>query len=142
MPAAMVPTAAAPSPTLSRARFMRYAQNYCRLCSTRRSPPLHVVETLISDKNPLLKEVRRLASGGAPGEGGLVLAEGPHLLDEALRSKIEIHAVILAESAAEVPVGGAARVVRVLDGLFNKLASTESPQGVLALVRLAEWTAV
>ena len=99
-----------------------------------------MIETLISDKNPLLKEVRRLAAGGAPGEDRLVLAEGPHLLDEALRSKIEIHAVILAESAAEVPVGSAARVVRVLDGLFNKLASTESPQGVLALVRLPEWT--
>ena len=31
------------------------------------------------------------------------------------------------------------RVVRVLDGLFNKLASTESPQGVLALVRMPAW---
>ena len=31
-------------------------------------------------------------------------------------------------------------MVRVLDGLFHKLASTESPQGVLALVRLPEWT--
>jgi TrmH family RNA methyltransferase len=99
-----------------------------------------VVETLISDKNPLLKEVRRLAAGGAPGEDRLVLAEGPHLLDEALRSGVEIHAVILAESAPEIAVGGDTRVVRVLDGLFNKLASTESPQGVLALVRLPEWT--
>jgi len=101
-----------------------------------------VVETLISDKNPLLKEVRRLAAGGAPGEDRLVLAEGPHLLDEALRSRIEIHAVILAESAGEIPSVdhmGTTRVVRVLDGLFNKLASTESPQGVLALVRLPEW---
>jgi TrmH family RNA methyltransferase len=105
-----------------------------------------VVETLISDKNPLLKEVRRLAAGGAPGAGSLdahvVLAEGPHLLDEALRSGIEIYAVILAESAPEPFQGlGTARVVRVLDGLFHKLASTESPQGVLALVRLPQWTA-
>jgi TrmH family RNA methyltransferase len=99
-----------------------------------------VAETLISDKNPLLKEVRRLAAGGAPDDARLVLAEGPHLLDEALRSGIEIHAVILAESAPEIAVGGDTRVVRVLDGLFNKLASTESPQGVLALVRLPEWT--
>jgi len=103
-----------------------------------------VVETLISDKNPLLKEVRRLIAGGAPGAGSikerLVLAEGPHLLDEALRSGIEMHAVILAESATEILSTGSARVVRVLDGLFNKLASTESPQGVLALVRLPEWT--
>jgi TrmH family RNA methyltransferase len=99
-----------------------------------------VVETLISDKNPLLKEVRRLAAGGTPGEDRLVLAEGPRLLDEALRSRVEIHAVILSESAAETPGLGETRVVRVLDGLFNKLASTESPQGVLALVRLPEWT--
>jgi RNA methyltransferase, TrmH family len=99
-----------------------------------------VVETLISDKNPLLKEVRRLAAGGAPGEDRLVLAEGPHLLDEAIRSQIEIHAVILAESAAEPGDLPATRVVRVLDSLFHKLASTESPQGVLALVRLPEWT--
>lgn len=99
-----------------------------------------MVETLISDKNPLLKEVRRLAAGGAPGEDRLVLAEGPRLLDEALRSRVEIHAVILSESAAETPGLGETRVVRVLDGLFNKLASTESPQGVLALVRLPEWT--
>ena len=103
-----------------------------------------MVETLISDKNPLLKEVRRLASGGAPGAGSidarLVLTEGPHLLDEALRSKVEIHAVILAESTPEIVAAGSTRVVRVLDSLFNKLASTESPQGVLALVRLPEWT--
>lgn len=98
-----------------------------------------MVETLISDKNPLLKEVRRLAAGGAPGEDRLVLAEGPHLLSEAIRSRIEIHAVILAESAGEIPDVGATRVVRVLDGLFHKLASTESPQGVLALIRLPEW---
>jgi len=103
-----------------------------------------VVETLISDKNPLLKEVRRLAAGGAPGAGSidarLVLAEGPRLLDEAVRSGISIHAVILAESGPEIAAGGSTRVVRVLDSLFNKLASTESPQGVVALVRLPQWT--
>ncbi len=101
-----------------------------------------MVETLISDKNPLLKEVRRLAAGGPLSEHRLALAEGPHLLDEALRSRVEIHAVILAESAREVPEDklGATRVVRVLDTIFNKLASTESPQGVLTLVRMPEWT--
>jgi TrmH family RNA methyltransferase len=95
-----------------------------------------VVETLISDKNPLLKEVRRLAAGGVPNEDGLVLAEGPRLLDEALRSGVDIQAVILAESAGEIPGLGRTRVVRVMDALFNRVASTESPQGVLALVRM------
>ena len=100
-----------------------------------------MVETLISEKNPLLKEVRRLAAGGAPGQDGSALAEGPRLLDEALRSKIEIQAVILAESAVSDQNRLAAlRVVRVPDPIFNKLASTESPQGVLTLVRLRTWT--
>ena len=103
-----------------------------------------MVETLISTKNPLLKEVRRLAAGGAPDEDRLVLAEGPHLLDEALRSRVEIHAVILSDSAPEISglreSPGSIRIVRVPDALFGKLAATESPQGVLALVRLPQWT--
>jgi len=74
-----------------------------------------VVETLISEKNPLLKEVRRLATGGDPGEDRLALAEGPRLLDEALRSGIAIGAVILAESAKIKDENrlSATRVVRV-----------------------------
>ena len=100
-----------------------------------------MVETLISDQNPLLKEVRRLARTGSPGEEGTVLAEGPHLLDEAVRSGIEIRAVILAESAGSIERDfRGARVVRVPDALFARLASTGSPQGVLALVRPPEWT--
>ena len=99
-----------------------------------------MVETLISEKNPLLKEIRRLAAGGAPGENGSALAEGPRLLDEALRSKVEIQAVILSESAAIPDRLETLRVIRVPDAIFNKLASTESPQGVLTLVRLRTWT--
>jgi RNA methyltransferase, TrmH family len=99
-----------------------------------------VVETLISDKNPLLKEVRRLAAGGAPAEDGFALAEGPRLLDEALRSKLKIHAVILAESAGRIPSVGKTRVVSVPASTFNKLSSTDSPQGILTLVHLPKWT--
>ncbi|HEY2845617.1 MAG TPA: RNA methyltransferase [Bryobacteraceae bacterium] len=101
-----------------------------------------MVETLISEKNPLLKDVRRLAAGGAPAEDGLALAEGPRLLEEALRSSIEIGAVILAESVSGIPHEDrlkGVRVARVPDAMFQKLASTESPQGVLALVRLRTW---
>ncbi len=100
-----------------------------------------MVETLISDQNPLLKEVRRLARKATLGDDRIVLAEGPHLLDEALRSGVEIRAVILAESAREAPETrlAGARLARVPDALFAKLASTEAPQGVLALVRLPDW---
>lgn len=102
-----------------------------------------MVETLISDQNPLLKEVRRLGKTGTASPDRSILAEGPRLLDEALRSGVEIRAVILAESAGEMAEParfGGARVVRVPDALFARIASTEAPQGVLALVRAPEWT--
>lgn len=92
-------------------------------------------ETLLSDKNPLLKEVRKAAPLTADG---FALAEGPHLLEEALRSGAEIGPIIATATAALPPA--AKRVVRVTDAAFASLASTESPQGVLSLVRPRAWT--
>jgi TrmH family RNA methyltransferase len=92
---------------------------------------------LTSQKNPLLKRIRRAAAQGSLTEDGFALAEGPHLLEEALRSGVEIAAVIAAESA---PVAGHPRLVRVPDRVFATLAATENPQGVLTLVRPPAWT--
>jgi len=94
--------------------------------------------TLTSEKNPLLKAVRRAASRGSLTEDGFALAEGPHLLEEALRSRVEIGAVIATESAAAGVEER--RVVRVADRTFAQLSCTETPQGVLALVRPPVWT--
>jgi TrmH family RNA methyltransferase len=59
------------------------------------------------------------------------VAEGAHLLEEALAAKCEVGAVIVAESAhLHYPD---ARIVS--DKTFRELASTETPQGVIALVR-------
>lgn len=96
-------------------------------------------QTLVSESNPLLRRVRQAARRGFRTEEGFALAEGPHLLAEAVRSGIEIAAVILAESARLKPPEGV-RVLFVADRVFAKLACTESPQGVLALVRPREWT--
>lgn len=93
--------------------------------------------TLTSQHNPLLKRIRRAAARGSRTEDGFALAEGPHLLQEALRSGVEIEAVIASESAA---VAGHPRLVRVPDRVFRGLASTETSQGVLALVRPPVWT--
>ena len=48
------------------------------------------METLLSEKNPLLKEVRRAASRGELTADGLAVAEGFHLLEEALAVECEI----------------------------------------------------
>src|SRR5712692_5887531 len=99
-----------------------------------------MTEVLISDKNPLLKQVRRAVSRGSLADDGYAVAEGFHLLEEALRSDCEIGAVIVSESvkgtvAAHVRGLKRTRVVALRDALFSELATTEATQGVLALVR-------
>jgi RNA methyltransferase, TrmH family len=90
-----------------------------------------IVVDSLSDKNPLVKQIRRAVSRGSLTDDGYAVAEGVHLLEEALAAKCEIGAVIVAESARlSYPD---ARVVS--DHTFRDLASTETPQGVIALVR-------
>lgn len=100
------------------------------------------METVSSDKNPLLKQVRRAVSRGSLTDDGFAVCEGIHLLDEALASRCEIHAVILAESAAASDHHDLNRVrqIAVPDKLFRELASTETTQGVIALVKPPQWT--
>lgn len=100
---------------------------------------------LTSTKNPLLQEVRRAASRGALTEDGCVVAEGPHLLEEALASPVEIVTVIVSESARAAAEGllvraDHARVVSVPDAIFAKIATTEHSQGVISLVRPPSWS--
>lgn len=99
--------------------------------------------TISSEANPLVKDVRRaIARGGLTREGWCV-AETFHLLDEALRSECEV-ATVLASQSARVAVEGrlkhASVPVAILpDALMNKVVSTETSQGVIALVKPREW---
>lgn len=87
---------------------------------------------LSSPRNPLLKDVRRAAERGILTSDGYAVAEGLHLFEEALKSGLEIGAVLVSEDAAPV----AASVVYTLPkALFREIATTESTQGVITLVR-------
>lgn len=104
-----------------------------------------MTETVSSEKNPLLKEVRRAVARGTLTGDGWAVAEGFHLLEEALASDCEIFAVIAAEpvkNAVSTHVRGLkrTRVIAVTERIFAGLASTEATQGVIALVRPPEWT--
>jgi TrmH family RNA methyltransferase len=101
--------------------------------------------TLLSARNPLLKDVRKAIARGTITDDGLALAESFHLLEEALRSDCEIPAVFAAESvraAVESHVRGLKKTrVHVLpDDVFRGLSTTESSQGVMALVRPPKWS--
>jgi TrmH family RNA methyltransferase len=104
-----------------------------------------MTEAISSERNPLLKEIRRAVARGSLTEHGFAVAESFHLLEEALASDCEIHCVIVAESikstvAAHVRGLKRARVMAVRDSVFAALSSTETTQGVIALVRPPQWT--
>ena len=104
----------------------------------------YLMLTLTSARNPLLKEVRRAVQRGSLTDSGLAVAEGFHLLEEALRSDCEIEVVLVAESvrtALTRHIGGL-RQIRVHvaeDPLLREIAATETSQGVIALVRPPAW---
>src|SRR5215469_14018545 len=88
-------------------------------------------ETLASEKNPLLKEVRRAIARGSLTNDGLAVAEGFHLLEEALRSRCEIAAVISSPSVkdeflAQPPKS--ARVLQVSDQIVHPQPPTYPTQ--------------
>ncbi len=103
------------------------------------------IQNITSAANPLLREVRRAITRGERTADGLCVAEGFHLLEEALRSGREVPIVLTSESLRQTvdrQVRGlaATRTVVLPDALFQAVASTETSQGVMALVRPAEWS--
>ncbi len=95
------------------------------------------MQTLTSAHNPLLKEIRKAVHQGSLTQNGCAVAEGFHVLAEARRGPCSIEAVFAAESVAS----GVAADFVVPDVLFASLVSTETTQGVLALVKPKQWNA-
>ena len=103
------------------------------------------LEPLTSPANPLVKQARRAIERGGLTLDGYCVAETYHLVEEAFRSGRDVQAVLVSESARgelerRVRIPGRVRVAILPDALFRDLASTESTQGVMALVRPPEWT--
>ncbi|SRR5579884_3598428 len=99
---------------------------------------------ITSIHNPLLQNVRKAAREGRPTGDGLVVAEGPHLLEEALRGTWHI-AQVLTTSVGQSKYTGLLRranteVVEVSERAFDSLAGTQHSQGILALLRPRNWT--
>jgi TrmH family RNA methyltransferase len=103
------------------------------------------IETIRSPANPLLKHVRRAIALGGKTSSGLCVAEGFHLLEEALRSDLAAPVVLVSESVrstVERHISGLrdSRIVVTPEKLFQTIAATETTQGVMALVRMPEWS--
>ena len=108
--------------------------------------------TPLGARNPLCTTIRKAIQKGVRTDDGLVVAEGFHLLEEARRSRLPIDTVIATPAALQP---AALQIEALLDtcppetrlfsvdpATFATFSTTESPQGILALVRLPEWTLV
>ncbi len=97
-------------------------------------------ERIVSRKNPLLMQVRKLLSSRkARQESGLFVADGIKLLEEAARWWPELETVILSDGVeADIPPG--VRLVRVPEDVMASISPMETPQGALFICRLPEQT--
>jgi TrmH family RNA methyltransferase len=98
---------------------------------------------LTSTRNSLLQKVRRAVSAGRPTEDGLIVAEGPHLLEEANRGTWTVEQVFVSAAAGERYRGLLAKigaeVVEVSERALAAASATETPQNILALMRPRPW---
>jgi RNA methyltransferase, TrmH family len=85
-----------------------------------------------SIRNPRLQELRRALTRGELTADGCAAVEGRHLLDEALRSALEVVRVF----ASRDP--GVDSWTHVPESILAAISSTETSPGVIALVRLRE----
>ncbi len=97
------------------------------------------IERISSLQNPLLKAVRRAIQKGTQTEDGCLVAEGFHLLEEAVATGMEIRAIVGTAQGLAGIGDFAERVIELSDSMFRDLSSMETPQGILALVRAPQW---
>lgn len=89
-------------------------------------------ETITSRANPLLSRVRKLNSRRSFRRSeGAFAAEGPKLLEEALRWGGSVEAVIAAPGVPLPELPAHVRVAEVPDSLLGSIADTENPQGIV-----------
>jgi RNA methyltransferase, TrmH family len=95
-----------------------------------------------SRQNALVKELRKAFSGGEPTSDGVMAVEGVRVIEEAVRSGLRFKAIFFSESgrhhAARLMPQMSSHTEALLlpDHGFASAVSTETPQGVAALVKL------
>lgn len=95
-----------------------------------------------SRQNALVKDLRKALSQGEPTAEGYLAVEGLRMLEEAIRSGLRFQAVFFSEAGSGhatrlLPqIGSQVEVLLLPDEVFVNAVSTESPQGVAALVKL------
>jgi RNA methyltransferase, TrmH family len=96
---------------------------------------------ITSRQNGLVKELRKAFSKGEATLDGSIAIEGMRILEEAIRSGLKFQAVFFSESARSqatrlLPqIASHTETLMLPDDVFTSAVSTETPQGVAALVK-------
>ncbi len=106
--------------------------------------PFHIVQ-LSSVHNPLVQSIRQAVRRSRPLEDGSFVAEGPHLVEELLRSRWTIEKLLFTPESFPAWQDRARQAdvecIIIPTRTFASVAATETSQGILALVqpRISEW---
>ncbi len=99
-----------------------------------------------SRQNALVKDLRKAFSQGEPTAEGYIAVEGLRIVEEAIRSSLRFQAVFFSESGRAhasrlLPqIASHTEILLLPDEIFSSAVSTETPQGVAALVKLKSAT--
>jgi TrmH family RNA methyltransferase len=100
------------------------------------------VEWIASRQNARLKALRRHLADRMPDDSWIGI-EGEHLVEEAARSGLPIDTLFLREDHRWLQTGlpvAASNVFAVQTEAFDSACSTQTPQGVAAILRQPRWT--
>lgn len=98
------------------------------------------MERITSRQNPFLKQIGKWNTSRSQRRGdGVFTAEGPKLLEEAVKAGAEVTAVVTREGM-ELSVPQGARHIQVPRDLLESLCDTKTPQGVLFVCRMPDVT--
>ncbi|MGO9612207.1 MAG: TrmH family RNA methyltransferase [Dissulfurispiraceae bacterium] len=98
---------------------------------------------ITSQNNPLIKEALRIKKRQRRDRENVFIIEGPHPIEAALSSRLEIEEVFFTETFACKEEGkrllkkmstGTYRLLQVPEQIISRLSDTEAPQGIIAVI--------
>lgn len=110
------------------------------------APSAHRLRRIEGHHNAAVKELRQAFARAERTEAGDCAIEGLRIVEEAIRSGLRFKAVFFKESAQILAerllpqIGANVDTLLLPDKLFDATVSTDTPQGVAALVRLKEFS--
>lgn len=104
------------------------------------------MQHISSKDNNLIKETKKLKEKKYRNEKGLFIIEGFRFVEEALKSSFQIEYILVSETALsklseynlDSIIEGDCKSYVIPDIIFKTLASTDNPQGVIAVAKVKE----